>query len=152
MQACGPYTRGEEVLNDILVPSSSAAFFETTWEKEPLFISRPSLRQWYSDWLSQEQIFDLLARKQLQYGFNLDVTTYNGKVRPAQDFVWQATSHSCKQSSDRVSPPALCEGCQRPYPFMLGVVISCQFASAALMSVSWHDMWTIAGAPGLQLQ
>ena len=85
------------MLNDILVPSSSAAFFEATWEKEPLFISRPSLRQWYSDWLSQEQIFDLLAHNQLQYGFNLDVTTYNGKVRPAQDFVWQATSHSCKQ-------------------------------------------------------
>ena len=68
----------------MLAPSSSAAFFETTWEKAPLFISRPSLRQWYSDWVSQEQIFDLLARDQLQYGFNLDVTTYNGKVRPAR--------------------------------------------------------------------
>jgi hypothetical protein len=83
MQACGPYTAGEEVLNDILVPSSSAAFFEATWEKAPLFICRSSLRQWFSDWLSQEQVFDLLTRNQLKYGLNLDVTTYNGKVRPA---------------------------------------------------------------------
>lgn len=113
MQACGPYTGGEEVLNDMLAPSSSAAFFQSTWEKAPLLISRPSLRQWYSDWLSQEQIFDLLARDQLQYGFNLDVTTYNGKVRPAQDSVGQATSHSGKlqailaNSPEIVSPPSV---------------------------------------------
>lgn len=65
------------------MPCSPDEFFEETWEKMPLFISRPSLRQWYSDWLSEERIFELLAdeHSDVQYGFNLDVTAYNGEVR-----------------------------------------------------------------------
>ncbi|CAL5225676.1 g8539 [Coccomyxa viridis] len=84
--ASGPYTDGDGVFSDILMPCSPDEFFEHTWEKMPLFISRPSLRQWYSDWLSEESIFELLADEDsdVQYGFNLDVTAYNGEER--QDF------------------------------------------------------------------
>lgn len=83
LQASGQYTDGDGVFSDILMPCSPDEFFEHTWEKMPLFISRPSLRQWYSDWLSEESIFALLADEDsdVQYGINLDVTAYNGEVR-----------------------------------------------------------------------
>ena len=70
------------MLSAILTPCSVGDFFEQIWEKTPVFISRPSLRQWYSDWLSEESIFELLADQgsDLQYGLNLDVTAYNGQV------------------------------------------------------------------------
>ena len=85
MQATGPYTDGAGVLSEILRPHSPDEFFEHTWEKLPLFITRPLVRQWYSDWLSRECIFELLADEDadLQYGLNLDVTAYNGQVRTA---------------------------------------------------------------------
>ena len=83
LQVSGPCTDGAGVLNEILMPQSPDEFFEHTWEKSPLFITRPSLRQCYSDWLSRECIFELLADEDtdLQYGLNLDVTAYNGQVR-----------------------------------------------------------------------
>ena len=82
LQASGSYTSGDGVFSDIIMPCSPGEFFEQIWEKMPVFISRPSLRQWYSDWLSEERIFELLAdeKSDVQYGFNLDVTAYNGEV------------------------------------------------------------------------
>jgi len=67
-------------------PCSHDDFFRNIWQKAPVFISRPLLRQWYSDWLSEERILELLAdeaQPDLQYGFNLDVTAYNGQVTMA---------------------------------------------------------------------
>ena len=84
-QAFCPYLHGKQVLADILMPISNSRFFNKVWERRPLFISRPSLRQWYSSWLSEDKIFDVLSkagRHGLKYGYNLDVTTYTGTVSP----------------------------------------------------------------------
>ena len=62
------------------------------WEQRPLFISRPSLRQWYSSWLSEDHIFELLSKgisDDLKYGHNLDVTRYIGTVSLASA-IWHA--------------------------------------------------------------
>lgn len=82
LQVSGSYTDGDDVLRNILMPCLPDDFYEQFWEKMPLFISRPCLRQWYSGWLSVENIFELLADQDsdLQYGLNLDVTAYNGQV------------------------------------------------------------------------
>ena len=85
LQAVGPYLTGKQVLADILMPISYSRFFNEVWEQRPLFISRPSLRQWYSNWLSEDTVFDLLSKggkDGLRYGYNLDVTTYTGTVSP----------------------------------------------------------------------
>ena len=86
LQAEGPYLNGKQVLADILMPISQSKFFKHVWEQNPLFISRPSLRQWYSSWLSEDEIFKLLSKggeDGLKYGYNLDVTLYTGTVSPA---------------------------------------------------------------------
>ena len=77
---------GKQVLADILTPISNSKFFDQVWEQRPLFISRPFLRQWYSSWLSKNEIFKLLSKggeDGLKYGYNLDVTMYTGAVSPA---------------------------------------------------------------------
>ena len=82
LQASGPYADGDAALSDILTPCTPDEFFAQAWEKAPLFISRPSLRQCYNDWLSEDSIFELLADDDLvvQYCYNLDVTAYDGQV------------------------------------------------------------------------
>ena len=92
LQAVGPYLNAEQVLADILTPISSSRFFNNVWEQRPLFISRPSLRQLYSSWLSEDHIFELLSKgisDDLKYGHNLDVTRYIGTVSPASA-IWHA--------------------------------------------------------------
>ena len=92
LQAVGPYLNADQVLADILMPISSSMFFSSVWEQTPLFISRPSLRQWYSNWLSEDHIFELLSKggsDDLKYGHNLDVTRYIGTVSPASA-IWHA--------------------------------------------------------------
>lgn len=132
LQASGPYPSGKAVLADILMPSSHTEFFQDIWEKRPMFISRPSLRQWYGNWLSENKIFELLASTsgpEILYGYNLDVTAYNGEVRPAlltccvcQKRVccfWRASVRSSNTGSDTAGETRLqlqqrrcCTACQ----------------------------------------
>ena len=75
---------GDELLQHIIAPCSADEFFDTVWEQRPLLVSRPSCPSYYSSWYSKAALVKLLHTGKLQYGLNLDVTHYDGRVRPLQ--------------------------------------------------------------------
>lgn len=70
---------GEDIFKYLISPTSIVEFFNSYWEKAPLFVSRKNA-EYYTSIISSEKLDHIVRNNSLHYTKNIDVVTYeNGK-------------------------------------------------------------------------
>ncbi|XP_071441424.1 ribosomal oxygenase 1-like [Hetaerina americana] len=96
------FSKGQKVFSWLIHPAIPSDFFKTTWEKRPLHIMR-HFRNYYSSLLSTKKIDLMLRKHNLQYGRDLDITSYTDGKRETHNpvgranasVVWDYYSNGC---------------------------------------------------------
>ncbi|XP_022073138.2 ribosomal oxygenase 1 isoform X2 [Acanthochromis polyacanthus] len=71
--------RASKLFQWLIHPIPAKSFFRDTWEKKPIFVQRKNL-DYYMGLFSTKEFDFILREEDVQYGVNLDVTSYtNGK-------------------------------------------------------------------------
>ncbi|XP_054618478.1 ribosomal oxygenase 1 [Dunckerocampus dactyliophorus] len=71
--------RASKLFQWLINPIPAKAFFRETWEKKPILVQRKNT-DYYKGLFSTEEFDRILRQEDVQYGVNLDVTSYtNGK-------------------------------------------------------------------------
>ncbi|XP_041831983.1 ribosomal oxygenase 1 isoform X2 [Melanotaenia boesemani] len=71
--------RARKLFQWLVSPIPASAFFRETWEKKPIFVQRKN-PDYYKGLFSTAEFDRILREEDVQYGVNLDVTSYiNGK-------------------------------------------------------------------------
>ncbi|KAJ8009306.1 hypothetical protein DPEC_G00087520 [Dallia pectoralis] len=72
--------RASKLFQWLIHPIPSKSFFRDTWEKKPIVVQRQDGGNYYKGLFSTAEFDRILRQEDVQYGVNLDVTSYtNGK-------------------------------------------------------------------------
>lgn len=94
----------EQLFQWLLAPTTVSVFYREHWEKKPLHIKRPDLRDYFKHLFSSEDLDTMLRENSLFYTRNVDVVTYcDGKrethnpaeIRATPSAVWDYYSNEC---------------------------------------------------------
>ncbi|CAH1264292.1 RIOX1 [Branchiostoma lanceolatum] len=119
----------------LIHPVKKEKFFSELWEKKPLLVKR-HLESYNDGWFSTEDLTKILHKNDVQFGRNLDVTTYEGGQRETHNppgraypaVVWDYYQNGC---SVRLLNPQtyshgvwrLCSSLQEYFSSMVGANI-----------------------------
>ncbi|XP_019643826.1 PREDICTED: bifunctional lysine-specific demethylase and histidyl-hydroxylase NO66 isoform X1 [Branchiostoma belcheri] len=126
---------GEKMFEWLIHPVKKEKFFSELWEKKPLLVKR-HLESYNDGWFSTEDLTKILHENDIQFGRNLDVTTYEGGQRETHNppgraypaVVWDYYQNGC---SVRLLNPQtysqgvwrLCSSLQEYFSSMVGANI-----------------------------
>lgn len=94
----------EQLFQWLIAPITITDFYRNYWEKEPLHIKRPNVRDYFKHLFSSEALDEMLRTNSLFYTRNIDVVTYcDGKrethnpaeIRATPSAVWDYYSNEC---------------------------------------------------------
>lgn len=71
---------GAKLLQHMLGPCDLAEFFSDIWERQTLLVKRPQCPDMFQSWFSKAALEALLAKGEMTYRMNVDVTHYDGQV------------------------------------------------------------------------
>ncbi len=71
---------GAQLLQHMLGPCDTKFFFGEIWEKQALHVRRKNCPEIFHSWFSKALLEDLLAKGEMKYQLNVDVTQYDGQV------------------------------------------------------------------------
>ncbi|XP_035672115.1 bifunctional lysine-specific demethylase and histidyl-hydroxylase NO66 [Branchiostoma floridae] len=92
----------EKMFEWLIHPVKKEKFFSELWEKKPLLVKR-HLESYNDGWFSTEDLTKILHENDIQFGRNLDVTTYEGGQRETHNppgranpaVVWDYYQNGC---------------------------------------------------------
>ena len=72
---------GKKLFEWLVHPVSANNFYDTYWEKKPLYIKRDSSRTYYDGWFSSNDLLKMVHAGKFKYGVDIDITMYKNGQR-----------------------------------------------------------------------